>query len=82
MAATAAPAHAMDAPAATGDEAREDADMMEKMRQYFKDSPKVNCKPKEDAWAQVNGYTFVAKAGERVSVPQDIFDLWDARGIV
>jgi hypothetical protein len=50
------------------------------MRDYYAKQEKVSIKCADDQWVQVNGYTFIIKGGERVSVPKDIADLLEASG--
>jgi hypothetical protein len=64
----------------SGKEAREDALAENKMRDYYASQPKVSIKTREDEWVQVNGYTFIIKAGERVDVPKDIADILEESG--
>lgn len=50
------------------------------MRDHYAKQEKVSIKCAEDQWVQVNGYTFIIKGGERVSVPKDIADILEASG--
>jgi hypothetical protein len=50
------------------------------MRDYYAKQEKVTIKCAEDQWVQVNGYTFIIKGGERVSVPKDIANLLEESG--
>jgi|ABSQ01.1.fsa_nt_gi deoxycytidine triphosphate deaminase len=50
------------------------------MRDYYAAQPKVSIKTREDEWVQVNGYTFIIKAGERVEVPKDIAAILEESG--
>lgn len=59
-----------------------EADLMTKMRDYFASQKKVTVKVREQAWVQVNGYTFIIEPDQRVEVPSDVADLLEARGLI
>ena len=82
MPAAKAPDHATDAPAATGEEAKAERDMLDIMREHFASQPKMLVKTNADALVQINGYTFMVKAGEKVAVPEEIADMLEAGGYI
>jgi deoxycytidine triphosphate deaminase len=65
---------------ATSAEQRQDKFTEDTMRQYFAQQKKVSIKTREDQWVQVNGYTFIIKANERVEVPEDIANILEESG--
>jgi hypothetical protein len=65
---------------ATSAEERQDKFTENTMREYFASRPKVTIKTREDEWVQVNGYTFIIQAGQRVEVPQDVADILEEAG--
>ena len=51
-----------------------------KMREYLAAQPKVSVKCNRDAYVAINGLGFLVRGGERVSVPEPIYNLLDAGG--
>jgi alanine racemase len=62
------------------EDAKNDKMSIEYMRQHFAKQDRVSIKCAEDQWVQINNYTFAIKKGERVMVPQDVFDILDQAG--
>lgn len=58
----------------------EDAKSLDQMRKYFEGQPKVTIKTREQEWVQINGYTFIIQAGERVEVPEDVAKILEDAG--
>ena len=51
--------------------------LIDRMREHFKNEPRVRVKVRNDADVpvQINGYTFLVQAGVPVDVPQSVADL-------
>ena len=64
----------------TAQDDAEAAATFEFMKKHYASQPKVSIKTREDEWVQVNGYTFIIKANERVEVPKDIADILEESG--
>lgn len=58
--------------------------LIDQMKVYFKDQPRVRVKVRNDADVpvQINGYTFIVRANVAVDVPQDVADLLDQAGYI
>lgn len=67
-------------PAVTSEDAVADKMTEDYMRDYYAKQEKVTIRTQEDEWVQVNGYTFIIKKGERVSVPKDIAQILEDAG--
>lgn len=67
-------------PAPTSDEDRQAAAQFDRMKAHFASRPKVSIRTRNDEWVQVNGYTLIIKAGERVEVPDEIATLLEESG--
>lgn len=64
----------------TGEEQRADQVEWDKLREHFASQPKVTIRVADDQFVQINGYTFIIKGGERVSVPQGVADILEQSG--
>ena len=58
--------------------------LIDQMKVYFKNQPRVRVKVHNDADVpvQINGYTFIVMANVPVDVPQDVADLLEAAGYI
>lgn len=73
----------------TFEQAKTEAEMdrislIDKMKVYFKDQPRVRVKVRNDGDVpvQINGYTFIVMANVPVEVPQDVADLLETAGYI
>lgn len=57
-------------------------DMISFMRDHFAKQDKFPVRLQEDQWVQINGYTFIIKGGERVKVPEDVYNVLADAGLV
>lgn len=62
-------------PGTAGQDDKDAQDMISYMRDYFAKQDKFPVRLKEDQWVQINGYTFIIKGGERVKVPEDVYNM-------
>lgn len=60
---------------ATASELRRQKSDFSRMRDHLAKQPKVRVRVQEDTFAQLNGYTFLIKAGESVMVPEQVYEL-------
>jgi hypothetical protein len=73
------------APIGDGPEVGNQASRIDRMREYFAKQPKRQIRIRKelgDQTAQINGYTFLMKAGEKISVPEDVAVLLEDAGII
>jgi hypothetical protein len=82
MAGKAPSALVTEVPTPTGEEKQKELDMMDIMREHFAAQPKILVKTKTDALVQVNGYTFLIKANDKVAVPEEIGDMLEVGGYI
>ena len=58
---------------------------MNDTKAYLQAQPKrtIHIRPEDgDQWAQINGYAFIIRAGDRVQVPEDVALLLEDAGII
>ena len=58
--------------------------LIDKMKVYFKNQPRVRVKVHNDfdVPVQINGYTFIVQAGVPVDVPEDVATLLEQGGYI